>query len=136
LRDRILATHKPIAHEFFNGVGNKLQFKDSTIAEKVMLHFAKIDAPALPVHDSFIIHHGYAESGEMEEAMRKAFHETFGESIKVSEEIIDWQYRKTQSDSDAIKPLSFDQILQADDDVSQWRHRHSEWYKKRSQHAK
>jgi hypothetical protein len=34
LRDRILATHKPIAHEFFNGVGNKLQFKDSTIAEK------------------------------------------------------------------------------------------------------
>lgn len=54
LRDRILASHKPIAHEFFNGVGNKLQFKDST----------------------------------------------------------------------------------ADDDVSQWRHRHSEWYKKRSQHAK
>jgi hypothetical protein len=136
LRDRILASHKPIAHEFFNGVGNKLQFKDSAIAEKVMLHFAKIDAPALPVHDSFIIHHGYAASGEMEEAMRRAFHETFGESIKVSEEIIDWQYRKTQSDSAEIKPPSMNQILKADDDVSQWRHRHSEWYKKRSQHAK
>jgi hypothetical protein len=136
LRDRILASHKPIAHEFFNGVGNKLQFKDSAIAEKVMLHFAKIDAAALPVHDSFIIHHGYAESGEMEEAMRRAFHETFGENIKVSEEIIDWQYRKTQSDNAEIKPLSMNQILKADDDVSQWRHRHSEWYKKRSQHAK
>ena len=136
LRDRILASHKPISHEFFNGVGNKLQFKDSTIAEKVMLHFAEMDAPALPVHDSFIMHHGYAESGEMEEAMRRAFHETFGESIKVSEEIIDWQYRKTQSDTDEFKPLSFEQILQADDDVSQWRHRHSEWYKKRSQNAK
>ena len=136
LRDRILASHKPIAHDFFNDVGNKLQFKESTIAEKVMLHFAGKDAPALPIHDSFIIHHGYAESGEMEEAMRRAFHETFGESIKVSQEMIDWQYRKTQSDSDEIKPLSFKQILQADDDVSQWRHRHSEWYKKHSQHAK
>lgn len=133
LRDRILTSHKPIAHEFFNGVGNKLQFKDSTIAEKVMLHFAEMDVPALPVHDSFVIHHGYAESGEMEEAMRRAFHETFGESIKVSEEMIDWQYRKNQSDTDEITPLSMNQISKADDDVSQWRHRHSEWYKKRSQ---
>ena len=133
LRDRILRSHKPIAHEFFNGVGNKLQFKDSTIAEKVMLHFAEMDVPALPVHDSFVIHHGYAESGEMEEAMRRAFHETFGESIKVSEEMIDWQYRKNQSDTDEITPLSMNQISKADDDVSQWRHRHSEWYKKRSQ---
>ena len=106
------------------------------IAEKVMLHFAEMDAPALPVHDSFIIHHGYAESGEMEEAMRRAFHETFGESIVVSEEIIDWQYRKTQSDADEIKPLSMNQILQADDDVSQWKQRHTEWYKKQSQNAK
>jgi hypothetical protein len=85
------------------------------------------------VHDSFVIHHGYAESGEMEEAMRRAFHETFGESIKVSEEMIDWQYRKNQSDTDEITPLSMNQISKADDDVSQWRHRHSEWYKKRSQ---
>ena len=61
------------------------------------------------------------------------YHETFGESIKVSEEIIDWQYRKIQSDTDEIKPLSFEQILQADDDVSQWRSRHDEWYKKCSQ---
>jgi len=101
----------------------------------LMLHFAEIDAPALLVHDSFIVYHGHAESGEMEEAMRKAFHETFGESIKVSEEIIDWQYRNTQSDTDEIKSLSFEQMLKADD-VSQCRHRHSEWYEKRSQHAK
>ena len=101
-----------------------------------MLHFVGMDAPAPPVHDSFIVHHGYAESGEMEEAMRRAFHETFGESIKVSEEIIDWQYRKTQSDTDEIKPLSMNQILQADDDVSQWKQRHTEWHKKQSQNAK
>lgn len=136
LRDRILASHKPIAHEFFNGVGNKLQFKDSTIAEKVMLHFAEIDAPALPVHDSFILHHGYAESGEVEEAMRRAFHETFGESIKVNQEIINWHYRKDNHDAVEIKPLDIDRLIESDDDVSQWRSRHSEWYRKRSQHAK
>ena len=59
-----------------------------------------------------------------------------GESIKVSEEIIDWQYRKTQSDTDEIKPLNMNQILQADDDVSQWKQRHTEWHKKQSQNAK
>ena len=40
-----------------------------------MLQFAKIDAPALPVHDSFIMHHGYG--GELEEAMRRAFYDHF-----------------------------------------------------------
>ena len=68
--------------------------------------------------------------------MRRAFHETFVESIKVSEEIIDWQYRKTQSDTDEFMPLSINQIIKADDDVSQWRYRHSEWYKRLSQNAK
>ena len=39
------------------------------MAESVMLQFAKIDAPALPIHDSFIMHHGYG--GELEEAMKE-----------------------------------------------------------------
>ena len=38
-----------------------------------MLHFADMNAPALPVHDSFSVHHGYAEIGEVEETMRRAF---------------------------------------------------------------
>ena len=29
------------------------------IAESVMLQFAHSDAPALPIHDSFVMHHGY-----------------------------------------------------------------------------
>jgi hypothetical protein len=75
LRDHIIKAHRPIADLFFNSVGNHLQFLDSNIAERLMLHFAGMDAPALPVHDSFILHHAYAESGEVEEAMRKAFYE-------------------------------------------------------------
>jgi len=100
LRDRIIKAHKPIADHFFKGVGNHLQFMDSNIAERIMLHFAGMDAPALPVHDSFILHHAYGESGEVEEAMRRAFYEEVGNHIsKIDEEILTWDYRKAKDDT-------------------------------------
>ena len=52
------------------------------------MHFLKLEifllsqlAPALSVHDSFICHHRYAETGEMEKIMRRAFFEETGEQI-------------------------------------------------------
>ena len=132
LRDRIVKAHRPIADLFFNGVGNHLQFLDSNIAERVMLHFAGIDAPALPVHDSFILHHAYGESGEVEEAMRKAFYEEVGEHIsKIDNEILTWTYRKDEGDTDKPTTLELNTILSADDDVSQWKERHQVWYAQR-----
>ena len=132
LRARILAAHKPIADQFFKGIGNKLQFKDSCIAERVMLNFARMDAPALPVHDSFVVHHGYAESGEIEEIMRRAFYEEMGEHIsKVDTEILSWTYRKDSSAEGNSETLKIENIVQSDDDVSQWRQRHTLWYKSR-----
>ena len=132
LRDRIIKAHKPIADHFFKGVGNHLQFMDSNIAERIMLHFAGMGAPALPVHDSFILHHAYGESGEVEEAMRRAFYEEVGEHIsKIDEEILTWDYRKAKDDTVDVKTLELDAILSADDDVSQWRGRHSLWYAQR-----
>ena len=132
LRDRIIKAHKPIADHFFKGVGNHLQFMDSNIAERIMLHFAGMDAPALPVHDSFILHHAYGESGEVEEAMRRAFYEEVGNHIsKIDEEILTWDYRKAKDDTLDVKTLDFDATLSADDDVSQWRGRHSLWYAQR-----
>lgn len=129
LRDRILKAHKPIADHFFKGVGNHLQFMDSNIAERIMLHFAGMDAPALPVHDSFILHHAYGESGEVEGAMRRAFYEEVGEHIsKIDEEILTWSYRKDEDDTAEAKTLDIDAIVSADDDVSQWRERHRLWY--------
>ena len=128
LRDRIIKAHKPISHEFFKGVGNNLQFEDSCLAESVMLHFAEMDAPALPVHDSFILHHGYCESGEVEEAMRRAFYERFQSDIPVTQEVINWSYRKKESLTKQQNAMDIDTILKADDDVSQWRKRHELWY--------
>ena len=132
LRDRIIKAHKPIADHFFKGVGNHLQFMDSNIAERIMLHFAGMDAPALPIHDSFILHHAYGESGEVEEAMRRAFYEEVGNHIsKIDEEILTWDYRKDKDDTLEVKTLELDAILSADNDVSQWRGRHSLWYAQR-----
>ena len=68
LRDRIIEAHEPIEHLFFDGICSSLQFEDSCICESVMLHFAAMDAPALPIHDSFIMYHGFG--GELEESMR------------------------------------------------------------------
>ena len=131
LRDRIIAAHKPIADQFFIGIGNKLQYKDSCIAQSVMLQFVDMDAPALPVHDSFIVHHAYAKSGEIEEIMRRAFYEEMGEHIsKVDTEILSWTYMKSD-DANLTSSPSVDEIIAADDDLSLWRHRHQLWYASR-----
>ena len=120
--DRIIKAHKPIADLFFKGVGNHLQFQDSNIAERVMLHFASMDAPALPVHDSFILHHAYGESGEVEEAMRRAFYDEMREPIsKIDKEILTWSYRKDEDDTEETRTLDLDAILSGDDDASHWR---------------
>ena len=53
-----------------------------------MLQFVRSDdEPVLPVHDSFIMHYAFGDMGELEEAMRRAFHDYFKNDIKVSEEI-------------------------------------------------
>ena len=125
LRERVIAAHKPIEHLFFSGEGNKLQFEDSCIAESVMLQFAAIDAPALPVHDSFIMHHGYG--GELEEAMRRAFHERRGSDIPVKQEVITWSV----SDDSPPKSVSVDEILKSDAEYSQWNARNEAWFAQR-----
>ena len=122
LRERVIAAHKPIEHLFFSGEGNKLQFEDSCIAESVMLQFAAIDAPALPVHDSFIMHHGYG--GELEEAMRRSFHERRGSDIPVKQEVITWSV----SDDSPPKSVSVDEILESDAEYSQWNARNEAWF--------
>jgi hypothetical protein len=86
LRQRILDAHKPIQGLFFRAEGNKLQFKDSCVAENVMLQFAEKNQVALPIHDSFIMREGFA--GDLEEAMRRAFYDEFQADIPIKREVI------------------------------------------------
>ena len=127
LKEAILNAHKPIKDYFFRGLGNRLQFEDSIIAESIMLHFAKMDAPALPIHDSFIMHHGFSTYGELEEAMRRAFHDRFHRSINVSKEMVVKQKSNIPIDKDGFVSLEIDDILNAENDYSQWRDRDDMW---------
>jgi hypothetical protein len=126
LKEEILKAHKPIKDLFFTGLGNKLQFEDSIIAESIMLQFAKMDVPALPVHDSFIIHHGFGTYGELEEAMRRAFHERFHRDIGIKRELVVQQKSNITEKHEFASP-SFDDIVNAENDYSQWRDRDDMW---------
>ena len=121
LRQQILDSHKPISNLFFTGVGNKLQFKDSCIAESVMLQFANQNKAALPIHDSFIMQEGYA--GHLEEAMRRAFYDEFEADIPLKQEVITERIALFDESGD---PRT--QEVTADDkEHSQWYDRNTMW---------
>ena len=127
LREEILKAHKPIKDLFFTGLGKRLQFEDSIIAENIMLQFTKMDAPALPIHDSFIMYHGFSTYGELEEAMRRAFHDRFHRDIKISRDIVVQQKSNIPVDKDGFATPSFEDIVNAENDYSQWRDRYDMW---------
>ena len=67
------------------------------------------DAPVLLVHDSFIMHYAFGEMGELEEAMRRAFHDYFKKDIKVSEDI--GVMLPSSFDDREFEDLSIDEIV-------------------------
>ena len=78
----LLSKHSPIEDYFFTGKGLSLQYKDSQIAEKVMLNMAKkYNAVVLPVHDSFIV--SVCLINELKEEMYNSFNEIVGHIPKV-----------------------------------------------------
>ena len=121
LRQQVLNTHKPIEHLFFTGIGNKLQFKDSCIAESVMLQFAQQNQVALPIHDSFIMQEGYA--GHLEEAMRRAFYDEFEADIPLKQEVITERIALFDEQGDPRTQ----QITADDNEHSQWYDRNTMW---------
>ena len=68
------AKHSPIEKHFFTGIGTKLQYYDSLVAERVIEHFTgpgSIGMPPLVVHDSFIVRSEMRE--DLEKVMQSAF---------------------------------------------------------------
>ena len=51
----IMNQHKPIAKYFFTGIGKRLQYKDSQIAENILMYFVRKGIVCLCIHDSFIV---------------------------------------------------------------------------------
>ena len=136
LRQAILDAHKPIKDLFFTGLGNKLQFVDSIMAENVMLQFARMDYPALPVHDSFIMHHAFGNDGskeesELEEAMRRAFHDRFHRDIGISRELVVRQEIKNTSNKTPQVTEDLEELLDAESDYSLWENRDDMWKRRK-----
>jgi hypothetical protein len=122
LRQAILDAHKPIQDMFFKGHGNYLQYIDSVMAEDIMLKFVKSEfVPVLPVHDSFIVHYGHGELGELEEDMRRAFHGHFKKDIKVKEEI--GVMLPSSFDDREWNDLTFEEQIHGPPEYSQWEDR-------------
>ena len=131
LRQSILNAHKPIKDLFFTGLGNKLQFEDSIIAENVMLQFARMDYPALPVHDSFIMHHAFGNHGELEEAMRRAFHDRFHRDIGISRELVVRQEMKDTSNKTLEVKEGLEDLLDTESEYSLWKKRDDMWMRRK-----
>lgn len=78
--------HPKIFTEIDNGIGLKLQFIDSQIAERVILEMMKDEIVVLPIHDSFIVRAGFQQW--LTSVMRDVFKELTGSDTSVEAEII------------------------------------------------
>ena len=77
------------------------------------IHIVDKDIPILPIHDSFIMHHGYGYLGDLEEAMRSSYYDIFKSDIGINEEIYkEVKIDKPKSDGNIEwDNIEFDHIL-------------------------
>lgn len=71
LYNHFIATHRKLEEYFLSGVGIRLQYLDSQIAENVMMHCLRANIPCLCIHDSFIVPEKYRS--ELEITMQEAY---------------------------------------------------------------
>lgn len=113
--ESIMDYHKPIAHHFYTGVGLRLQRMDSDIAEKVLLHFAHKGIAILPLHDSFMMHHGYESS--LEPVMSSAFEEVVGLFPKIDRKLAsrrsDFEHDDRYDDFGSDTSLDIKELLES-----------------------
>jgi hypothetical protein len=111
LRERVATRHATVAHHFHSGVGLKLQFYDSQIAERVMLRFVGQEKVCLPIHDSFIVRHDQID--QLVQVMGEEFRSQFGRGIKVNPDEVIFDERITIPDPQHI-PIGLTPAEQAD----------------------
>ena len=76
IKKKIYDQHPDIRHHFCSDAGMWLMKEDSELAGEVMTHFASIGVVCLPVHDSFLVHHGYED--ELRSKMLECFEKRYG----------------------------------------------------------
>lgn len=103
--------HAAIKQHFFSGVGLKLQYKDSLIAEQVILRMMELGAVVLPVHDSFIVRRGYQD--ELKKIMENEFELMFGiAKVEPKETFLEESSRiRNERGEDLIANLSLEEYF-------------------------
>jgi hypothetical protein len=83
IRIILFRKHPLLEQNAYSGIGLRLQYVDSQIAEKVMLDLLSLAIPCLPVHDSFLVprHQG----AELVRAMNIAFNAVTGHDPKLKD---------------------------------------------------
>lgn len=76
LYDMLFKKHERISKYFSTGVGIKLQYVDSQIAESVLKHFTHREIACLCIHDSFIVPEKYKD--ELIEVMKREYKRIVG----------------------------------------------------------
>lgn len=107
IKERIYQVHAPIQQRFCKGAGLWLMHEDSVLATGVLHHFANMGVPCLPVHDSFIVHHGYEE--DLRKKMSELFIDRYGSAPSLKDKGVIF-YR---SDSPIRDTLEIQNILAA-----------------------
>lgn len=131
LKNLVIKHHKPIIEFFGRGVGLDLQYMDSQVAEKVMLHFTSSGYPCLPLHDSFIVHHALKD--ELTEVMKKAYIDVLG-SWNIKVEIKDYfkSYIETYPEDDREVSENIDEALGLAGEYQEYNNRLQLWYRNQS----
>lgn len=80
--EAIKLTHPYIQKYFCTNYGVKLQYLDSSIAEKILIHFARRNICCLTIHDSFIIQTSYQD--ELYSLMIRCFQDLFRFAPRIS----------------------------------------------------
>lgn len=79
IEQMLIRTHPIIDRYIGSGIGIKLQYLDSCIAEGVMLELAEQDIPCLPIHDSFMV--AYEHRMKLKDAMARCYREVLNMEI-------------------------------------------------------
>ena len=115
--EEIYLHHEPIKNFFGTGYGVKLQFKDSQIAEAVMLDM--LPEPCLPVHDSFIVRKDQAR--ELKRSMNEQFKLFTGIDAEIKTDVLKVdKYREK-----IIKELINDELSTYSKRLNRWLYKHN-----------
>ena len=72
--------HGDIRHHFKSGIGLYLQYIDSVVAERVVLHFVRKGEVCLPIHDSFVVRNGLLM--KLEKVMKEEYRRTLRHGVE------------------------------------------------------